>query len=104
MGSATVMVMMALPLWLVAGTTITFRLVSRPPKRILPSGTRVGFEEVAERLRQSAGNKASPMVKEIGPADRFSPITWSGMGGMVGGKSVPGKLVTTMSDGALSNP
>ena len=57
--SLTVTVMTADPLWPAAGVTLTVRLAPEPPKTILPTGTRVGFEEAAVNVRLPGGVSAS---------------------------------------------
>src|SRR5438093_1193230 len=49
--SSTVKVIVVAPAWLVAGRIVTVRLLSVPPKEMLPSGTNARSEEAAESVR-----------------------------------------------------
>src|SRR4051794_11713275 len=53
--SLTVSVMVALPLWLVAGRTVTVRWVPLPPKTMLAGGTSVGLDEALLSVRLAGG-------------------------------------------------
>src|SRR5689334_18070422 len=58
--SLTVIVMVALPLWFVAGVTVTVRLLPLPPKTMLFVGTRVVLEDALFRVKLPAGVSESP--------------------------------------------
>ena len=70
--SLTVMVMVEVPLWPDAGVMTTSRLPPLPPKAILAFGTRVVFEEVAERVKLPGCVNASSMEKVIADVGVFS--------------------------------
>src|SRR6266496_2246483 len=88
--SLTVTVMIAFPVWLVAGATLTVRLAPEPPKTILAFGTSVGFEEEPLTAKLPGAVSASFTVKAIGPVAPSSGMNWSGMLEMVGGWFWPG--------------
>src|SRR3989442_11758810 len=68
--SLTVTVIVAVPVWLRAGLTVTVRLAPEPPKTMLAAGTKVGLEEAPETTRLPAAVCASPTVKAIGEVGR----------------------------------
>ena len=53
--SLTKTVIVAKPVWLVAGVTRTVRLEAPPPKAMFAAGASVGFEELAVSVRPAAG-------------------------------------------------
>ena len=65
--SLTVTVIVAVPLWFVAGVTVTVRLAPLPPNTMLFVGTRVVLEEALFKTRLAAEVSASPTVKLSGP-------------------------------------
>src|SRR5439155_20910742 len=75
--SVTETVMAAVPDWLGAGVTVTVRLLLPAPKTMLPSGTRLVWEEVAATVSRFAGVLESPTVKASGPATVSSLIDGS---------------------------
>src|SRR5438093_1425980 len=82
--SLTVTVMLAVPVWLRAGVTVTVRLAPEPPKTMLATGTRVGLEEGPETIRLPAAVCASPTVKAMGAVAAFWLMDRSAMLEMVG--------------------
>src|SRR5256885_17039041 len=82
--SLTVTVIVALPVWLVAGVMLTVRLAPEPPNTMLAFGTSVGLEEEPLTTKLSGGVSASLTVKAIGPVAPPSGTNWSGMLEMVG--------------------
>ena len=65
--SLTVMVIVAVPAWLVFGVTVTVRLVPLPPKTILFVVTRFVFDEDAVRTRFEMTVSGSLMTNGSGP-------------------------------------
>src|SRR5205814_1331078 len=92
--SLTLTVMVAVPVWFVAGVIVTVRLDPLPPKTMLLTGTSVGLEDDALRTRLEAGVSTSPTVKPIGPEEVSWLIAASGMFEIVGG-SFTGVTVRT---------
>src|SRR5438477_6488323 len=88
--SLTLTVMVAVPVWLRAGVTVTVRLAPEPPKTMLPDGTRVGLEEAPETIRLPAAVCASPTVKALGAVAVFWLVDGSAMLEIVGGVLAPG--------------
>src|SRR6266568_1720908 len=82
--SLTVTVIVAVPVWLSAGVTVTVRLAPEPPKTMLAPGTKVGFEEAPETVRLPAAVCASPTVKAIGAVAVFWLVERLAMLEMVG--------------------
>src|SRR6267143_1070427 len=82
--SLTITVIVALPVWLAAGVTLTVRLDPEPPKTMLAFGTSVGFEEEPVTTKLPGGVSASLTVKAMGPVAPPSGTNWSGMLEMVG--------------------
>ena len=66
--SLTHTVINPLPVWPVAGVTVTVRFDPLPPKTMFVSGTRVGLDELPLTLKLLAAASRSPTVKLIGPA------------------------------------
>ena len=83
--SPTVMVMVAVPLSSAAGVITTLRPLPLPPKTMLPSGTNVVFDDVAESVRPLGWVSASPIVKAMGDVGVFSFVDWSAIEVIVGG-------------------
>src|SRR6266568_5508443 len=69
--SLTVTVMVAVPVWLEAGVTVTVRFAPEPPKTMLALGTKVGLEEAPETIRLPAAVCPSPIVNGIGAEAKF---------------------------------
>src|SRR5437867_1674336 len=88
--SLTVTVMVAVPVWLRAGVTVTVRLAPEPPKTMLALGTNAGLEEAPETTRLPAEVCASPTVKATGAVAVFWLIDRSAMLEIVGGVFAPG--------------
>src|SRR5437879_9325303 len=63
--SLTVTVLVAVPVWLRAGVTVTVRLAPEPPKTMLARGTKVGLEEAPETVRLPTAVCESPTVKAM---------------------------------------
>ena len=63
----TVRVMVAVPLWLAAGVTVTVQLVPLPLSTILALGTNVGLEEAPVTVRVPLEVPLWPTVKAKGP-------------------------------------
>src|SRR5437899_12650851 len=82
---STLIVIVAVPPWPAATFTFTVRLEPLPPKTMLELGTRVGLEEVAVRMRESAATVASPIVKLMGPVELLLLTVTSGIEEMNGG-------------------
>ena len=82
--SLTVMVMVVVPLSPDAGVMTTSRLAPLPPNVILASGTRVVFEEVAERVKPLGCVYASSMVNVIAEVGVFSFVDCGPIAVMVG--------------------
>src|SRR5436190_20261672 len=76
--SLTVIVMLAAPTWLVAGVMVVVRLAPLPPKTILATGTSVGLDEAA--LRVKLVSRVSTSATVIGIANEVSSFTvWFGI-------------------------
>ena len=82
--SLTVTVMGAMPIWPGAGVSVTVRLLLLPPKRMLLVGRRVGFAELAERVRVEAGVSASPTVNGMGAVETLIKVFVGGIEEMTG--------------------
>ena len=65
--SLTMIVIVDVPLWPVAGVMTAVRPAPLPPKTILATGTSVASDEVAERVNAAGEVSASPTVNAIGP-------------------------------------
>src|ERR1041384_4671695 len=83
--SLTVIVIFALPDWLSKGVSVTVRLLSLPPNKILLVGISAGAEQVAHTVRLDAGVSRSLMLKGIAPVFVLVAIVCLGMAVMVGG-------------------
>jgi hypothetical protein len=64
--SLTEMVMVAVPVWLLAGIIVKLRWLPDPLKTIPLFGIREGFEEVPLTVRLVAADSTSPMLKAMG--------------------------------------
>jgi hypothetical protein len=87
--SLTETVICALPVWFAAGVTFTVRLAPLPPNTILPFGTSVVDEELAERVKPPAAVSASPMVNAIAAVAWFIVTVWSAIEEIVGAVFTP---------------
>ena len=63
--SDTVIVMVAVPLWLPAGVMVTVRLAPVPPMTMLASGTTVVLLDAAVKVRPAGGESGSLIVKPM---------------------------------------
>src|ERR1043166_6655942 len=70
--SLTLTAIVAVPVWFVAGVTVTVRLLPLPPKTILLVGTSVGFEDPALNVRPVSGVSTSPIVNPSGTVVSFT--------------------------------
>src|SRR5438093_13271433 len=96
--------MVAVPVWLRAGVTVTVRFAPEPPKTMLATGIKAGLEDVLERIRLPAAVCASPTVKAIGAVGIFWLVDRSAMLEIVGAVLAVGMTVDTTLAGALSVP
>ena len=96
--------MEALPLWFVAGSTVTVRLLPLPSKTILEVGTRFVFDERADNTSKLAGVTESPTVKGIAAVDVSSVVIWLGMADTVGMTLPAGQTKTVKARVTLSIP
>src|SRR5205085_1958470 len=83
--SLTLIVMVAVPNWFAAGVILIVRFAPLPPKRMLPAGTSIGLEDLAETTSAFAGVSRSPTVKGIAGLTVSSLIVWPPMAEIVGG-------------------
>src|ERR1043166_3488386 len=83
--SLTPTVIVATPLWLAAGITVTVRLAPLPPNTMLLVGTSAGLEEPLLKVRPPALLSPSPSVKFSASVAVSSSIVWSAMPVIVGG-------------------
>src|SRR5438105_8067894 len=81
--SLTLIVMVAVPNWFAAGLILIVRFAPLPPKRMLPAGARIGFEEPAPRIKLVKGVSMSPTVTGI-DSTVSSFIVWFGIAEIVG--------------------
>src|SRR2546426_967107 len=72
--SPTVTVIVAVPLWLAAGLTVTVRLAPDPPKTMLLGGTSVPLHHPFPNVSPPAALSASPTVKLSAAVDLSSSI------------------------------
>jgi hypothetical protein len=72
--SLTVAVIVAEPVWLAAGLTVTVRLLPLPPNTMFPLGTSVGFDELPLKVRFAATVSGSPTVKPIAAVGVFTVV------------------------------
>jgi hypothetical protein len=96
----TVRVIVAVPLWLAAGVTVTVRLVPLPPSTMLVLGTKVGFEGEPVTVKLVAEAPVWPTVKDKGPQLALALMVWLATAVIVGGGSaltVKEKLVELQS-------
>ena len=63
--SLTVTVIVAVPVWPLAGVIVTVRLLALPPKTIFAFGTSVVLEDPPVTTRLEAGVSASPTVNAM---------------------------------------
>ena len=63
--SVTVIVMVALPVWFVAGSSVTVRLLPLPPKVMFEVGTRLVLDEARLNVKSPGSVVSSPIVKAI---------------------------------------
>jgi hypothetical protein len=101
--SLTVTVIVAVPLWLRAGLTVTDRFAPEPPKPIFPFGTSVGFDELPLAVKLPAAVSPSPIVKPMAPVPLSSLIVWSAMFEIVGAV-FPALTVSTNVSPAVNPP
>src|SRR6266487_1481966 len=73
--SLTLTVIVALPVWPVAGVTVTVRVAPLPPNAMLFSGTSVGFDEVPLSVRFFSGVSASFTVNGIAAVAVFTVVS-----------------------------
>ena len=71
-------VMVAEPLALGAGESRRVRSAPEPTRVMLPAGRIAGLFELTVTIKESAGDSASPIVKERSPVDWSSSIVWFG--------------------------
>jgi|SRR5688572_6074635 len=83
--SPTIIVMVVVPNSPVAGVITTLRPLPLPPKTMLPSGTNVAFDDVAESVRPLGCVSALSIVKAMGDVGVFSFVDWSAIEVIVGG-------------------
>src|SRR6266511_3002558 len=84
-GSATVMVMVAAPFWLVTGVMDMIRLDPLPLMLMFPMGTSTELEELQVTTRFVAAVWPSLTVNAIPTSGVSSSVVWSAMLEMVGG-------------------
>src|SRR3954466_3413281 len=72
--SLTVTVMVAVPVWPLAGVTVTVRLAPLPPKIILALGTSVVLDELPARVRLASGVSASLIVNGMAAVGVFAVV------------------------------
>src|SRR5437773_184158 len=72
--SLTVTAMLAVPVSLGAGLTVTVRLAPEPPNPMLPSGTNAGLDELPLKVKLPAAVSPSPTVKLSAPVEVSSSI------------------------------
>src|SRR6266550_794755 len=72
--SLTLTVIVALPVWPVAGVTVTVRVVPLPPNTMLFSGTSVGFDELPLNVKLPAGVSASLIVNAMAAVGVFTAV------------------------------
>src|SRR5437667_276847 len=96
--------MVAVPVWLRAGVTVTVRLAPEPPKTMLATGTKVGLEEAPERVRLPAAVCESPTVVAIGAVAVFWLVDRSAMLEIVGGVFAAASKVSTIVTLAWTTP
>src|SRR6266498_2891727 len=84
-GSATVMVMVAVPFWLVTGVMAMLRFVPLPLMAMFPSRTSAGLEELQVTTRFVAAVWPSLTVNATPARGVSSSVVWLAMLEMVGG-------------------
>ncbi len=103
--SPTVMVMVVVPNFACGRRDHHVTATPLPPKTILPSGTNVVFDDVAESVKPLGCVSASPMVKAIGDVGVFSFVDWSAIEVIVGGmlaSTVNTKFIEVLSVPSLT--
>ena len=88
------------PNWLLAGVSVTVRLLPLPPNTIFAAGTSAGFEELPARVKLAAGVSASLAVNAIPPLELSSLIAWSAIPEIFGA----GLTVTFVGDDVALHP
>ena len=101
--SLTMMVMVAVPVWLVAGVTRTVRLEALPPKEMFATGASVGLEELAVSARLAAGLSTSPTMNGRSAVDWFFRMVAPVMAEMIGA-SLTGVTVNRKDRLAVARP
>src|SRR5262245_5909037 len=101
--SFTAIVMVATPVWLPAGVTVTVRLAPAPPKVMLALGTSVVLDELPLTVRLAAGVSASPMVKVRGATATAADVVWFAMV-LTGGGSFTAVTVSWKLEEAVAWP
>src|SRR5690349_20265423 len=61
--SLTVIVIVAVPNWLVVGRTVTVRAAPLPPSTMFAFGISAGLDDAADTFRLAAAVSTSPIVK-----------------------------------------
>ena len=74
--SLTLTVIVVVPNWLGAGTTVTARLEPAPLKVMLPFGTRLPFDEAPDIVKLDAGVSRSPIITGIALTGVSSIVVW----------------------------
>src|SRR4051812_26467340 len=82
--SFTDTVIVAVPVWPVAGVTVTVRLLPLPLKTILALGTRAVLDELPARVRLAIGVSASLIVNGMAAVGVLTVVVWLAMALMVG--------------------
>ena len=104
--SLTVTVIVATPLWLAAGVTVTVRLAPLPPKTMFAFGTNVGLDELPLTVKLPAAVSTSLTAKPIASVAVFTEILWLGMLEIVGASftalTVSRKLVLLLNEPSLT--
>src|SRR2546430_11231854 len=70
--SLTVTVMVAVPVWLRAGVTVTVQERPEHPQSQSTTGTKVLLEEAPERVRLACAVCEPPTVVAVGASEKFS--------------------------------
>src|SRR5882762_10692053 len=72
--SLTETVMVAVPVWPLAGVTVTVRLLPLPPKTMLALGTSPVLDELPARVRLATGVSASLIVNGMAGVGEFTLV------------------------------
>ena len=67
-------VIVAVPVWLAVGVTVTVRLAPLPPKTMFPLGTKVGLDELPLIVRLVSAVSMSPTVNAIAAVAVFTAV------------------------------